>query len=300
MLTPPLKVEAIEYSNNNVWQIRHRITGGGLSFITNLHAFPYADIRISPFALVSPDTTFGTPNNPIEKLVIGDGTVIYGGLIAPSTFVCGDYVTIHKDVFVYGRSHCVIGHNSWFGMRCTLDCEGEYWEVGNNFGAGQDTHMWGHIAHGDVLHGCVYHDLSKGFCAGDDVWLVGRCTSAPVYHSSYSVALTESNLTKGMGPDQVWGGNPAKDLTGKLGPPYKPGESVEKRKIWQDAILDFRFSTGIDENLLLSIVSKFNVEHRTYIKDMKNPMLQDFFVFMLKKKKIKFVPVNHRKVTIDD
>lgn len=304
-LTPqrPELVSRVGYLGSNQWFFApdpSHVSG-------RIHAGPNADIRISDTAKISPDTVFGMPGKLIEKIVIGDGTTIYGGQIAPSQFVCGDYVTIHREVFIYGKSHCLIGHNAWFGMRCTLDCEGTYWEVGNNFGAGQDTHMWSHIAHGDVLQGCMYHDLSQGFRAGDDVWLVGRCTSAPVTHQSRSVALTESNLTKGMGENQVWGGNPAKDLTDKLGPPYgfdayhsdsKALTTKRKKAAWKVALDEYEEEA--DDSLLTSVVKRFNINDRTYEKDITDPDIEKFFLYMLKKKKFKFVPVNHQRVNLND
>lgn len=255
-----------------------------------------ADIRIDPTVKLGPDTIFGMPGKPIEKLVIGRHTTLYGGQYAPSKLVIGDFVTIHKDVFMFGKSSCVIGHNSWFGMRCTIDCEGEWWEVGNNFGAGQDSHMWSHIAHGDRALGCKYYDLSRGFSASDDVWLVGRCTSGPLHHDRLSVALTESNLTKPMGFNTVWGGNPAKDLTDKIGHPYE-STSAQIQRVFSEAVA--KFDQEHPDLPIGEIVGKFDLLERTFHGEA-TPETDTFHMYMLKKQKIKFVPANRPKVTIND
>jgi len=77
-----------------------------------------------------------SPGKPVDEMIVGDHVRLFGGIIAPYSFKCGDYTTIHDGVWCYGRKACEIGHNGWFGMRCTLDCEGGF-RVGNGFGAGE-------------------------------------------------------------------------------------------------------------------------------------------------------------------
>lgn len=219
-------------------------------------------ISIGKGTYLSPGLQIGLEGKQVEEFVVGDNCRIFAGKIAPRSFVCGDYVTIHEGVWCYGRNDVKIGHNAWFGMRCTLDAEGKF-TVGNGFGAGQDTHLWSHIRHGDVLVGSQYLSFGE-FVAGDDVWFVGRCTSSPVVHENFSVALTESNVTKGMGFNTVWGGNPAKDLTEKIGTPYRFTTPEERRVMFGLRVLAFSQKwPGVDIN---SVADTFDVDNRTYEK----------------------------------
>lgn len=250
-------------------------------------------VQIGKGVKISPDLQIGLPDKPVENFIVGDYSRLYGGKIAPRNFICGDYVTIHDGVWAYGRNDIVIGHNSWFGMRCTLDAEGGF-SVGNGFGAGQDTHMWSHIRHGDVVQGNRF--LSFGsFIADDDVWLVGRCTSGPAHHGARSMALTESNLTKDMPPDTIWGGNPAKDLTDKIGAPFDVLPIVDKIARFKGRVLEFIKQSGMDANKILEVAETFDVTSRTYIK-RHIPEEVALMRFLLPE--AKFVPQNNRRISL--
>lgn len=243
-------------------------------------------IKIGENVWLSPNLQIGLPGKRVELFETGDNVVIHEGIVAPRRFKCGDYVTIHEGVWAYGRNDIVIGHNAWFGKRCTLDAEGGF-RVGNGFGAGQDSHMWSHIRHGDTLAGCRYLSFGK-FIADDDVWLVGRCTSAPAHHGTRSVAMVESNLTKGMEPNTVWGGNPAKDLTDKLGRPYLYRDIVERMEAFNDRVqLFLADNPDVDEFDLLPVQSTFDVGNRTYHKT--GSVLEERFMRYLLPE-AKFVP----------
>lgn len=267
----------------------------------SIHVIEFADgtymtanarsVKIGKRTLISRNLQIGLPDKPVDQFIVGDGCRLFAGIIAPRNFVCGDYVTIHKGVWAYGRNNIVIGHNAWFGMRCTLDAEGGF-RVGNGFGAGQDTHLWSHIRHGDISMGCQYLSFGQ-FEAGDDVWFVGRCTSSPAYHSPFSVALTESNVTKGMEYNHVYGGNPAKDLTDRIGSPYKFPEMEERAKIFHRKMQDF----PMIDKLKAEDLDKFNPKERTYEKD--GTFLQHSIMrFLLPE--IKFVPQNKESVVFLD
>lgn len=257
------------------------------------------EIKIGVGVAMDPRIQIGTVDHPLGKFIVGDHSRLFAGQIAPANFVCGDYVTIHEGVWCYGRSNAVIGHNSWFGMRCTLDAEGGF-IVGNGFGAGQDTHLWSHIRHGDVLQGSNYLSFGE-FRAADDVWFVGRCTSGPYSHEQWSVALTESNVTKGMKSNHVYGGNPAQDLTDRIGPPYQLLSFSAKMRLFLERVDIFRrmyvdtssssqFRTDFEE-----LVKNFNVEKRTYKK--QNTAIEAAFMrFLLPE--AKFVPEDQQVVSL--
>jgi len=237
---------------------------------------------------MDPNIQIGMPEKPVQNFIVGDHARLFAGQIAPRNFVIGDYVTIHEGVWAYGRKDIVIGHNSWFGTRCTLDAEGGF-RVGNGFGAGQDTHLWSHIRHGDVIQGSRYLSFGR-FEAEDDVWFVGRCTSGPARHEAFSVALTESNVTKGMWNNHVYGGNPAADLTEKIGAPYETLQMEQKEERFAAKVADFPYKElpGFKE-----ILDTFDIERRTYRKT--NSLLEiQFMRYLLPE--AKFVPEDQRVV----
>jgi len=253
------------------------------------------EIKIGLGTAMDPNIKIGTPDRPLERFIVGDHVRLFAGQIAPKNFICGDYVTIHEGVWCYGRNDAIIGHNSWFGMRCTLDAEGGF-RVGNGFGAGQDTHLWSHIRHGDIVQGSRYLSFGQ-FYAEDDVWFVGRCTSSPSHHESWSVALTESNIVKGMESNHVYGGNPAKDLTEKIGAPYEPLTLEQKEERFQEKVDLFRYAyvPVPGEPEFAELVKTFNVEKRTYQKT--NSALEAAFMrFLLPE--AKFVPEDQPVVAL--
>jgi acetyltransferase-like isoleucine patch superfamily enzyme len=251
-------------------------------------AFVSKEVKIGIGTAMDPHIQIGMPDKPVERFIVGDHVKLFAGQIAPRNFVIGDYVTIHEGVWAYGRSDIVIGHNSWFGKRCTLDAEGGF-SVGNGFGAGQDTHLWSHIRHGDILQGSKYLSFQK-FSAADDVWFVGRCTSGPAHHEQFSVALTESNVTKGMKWNHVYGGNPAVDLTEKIGAPYEDLTLEEKEKRFAAKVAEFTYK---DLPEFPAILETFNVRERTYRKT--NSMLEIIFMRYLLPE-AKFVPDNQVRI----
>jgi hypothetical protein len=271
---------------------------GGMSVInfedgSNTSIFVEDEIRLGIGVAMDPNIQIGSPDKPLKRLVIGDHSRLFAGQILPAEFICGDYVTIHEGVWCYGREKVVIGHNSWFGMRCTLDAEGGF-KVGNGFGAGQDTHLWSHIRHGDTVQGSKYLSFHP-FEAENDVWFVGRCTSAPAHHERWSVAMTESNIIKPMQANHVYGGNPAVDLTDKIGAPYELLEVHEQEERFKAKVVEFErmvpneLSTNFDD-----MVSTFDVENRTYLK--QNTELEVAFMrFLLPE--AKFVPRDAPEVT---
>lgn len=251
------------------------------------------EVKIGIGTYMDPSIEIGMPDKPLKRFIVGDHARLFAGQIAPASFVCGDYVTIHEGVWCYGQSNVVIGHNSWFGMRCTLDATGDF-RVGNGFGAGQDTHLWTHIRHGDTIQGCRY--LSTGsFIAEDDVWFVGRCTSSPGHHAQWSVALTESNIVKDMERNHVYGGNPAVDLTDKIGAPYEDLEVSEKEKRFQAKVDEFISFTGPEyAGQIRRITDTFEVATRTY-KKTNSPIEIAFMQVLLPE--AKFVPADYPVVT---
>lgn len=249
-------------------------------------AYVTGSLSFGPGAMISDKLEIGMPDKPVESFIVGAQCRLYGGQIAPRNFIAGDYLTIHEGVWAYGRNDIEIGHNCWFGRRCTLDAEGMF-KVGNNLGAGQDTHLWSHIRHGDTLAG--HRWLKYGaLVIGDDVWLVGRTTTGPYVHGDRSMAMVESNLTKGMPENTIWGGNPAVDLTEKLGPPFvdRPGE--DRLTDFEERFTDFlRANPDVLLSELSAVAINFTISDRTYRKT-GHPLEVRFMRFLLPE--AKFTP----------
>ena len=257
-----------------------------------IETYVSSDLTIGQGTQISLDIEIGFPDKPVERFVVGDQCRLYAGQIAARNFICGDYVTIHEGVWAYGRQSIVIGHNGWFGRRVTLDAEGGV-HIGNNIGVGQDSHLWSHIRHGDTLVGNRWLKFGE-FRAGDDVWFVGRTTSSPADHGDRSMAMVESNITRSMPADTVWGGNPAKDLTDKLGAPFREVPIVERMEEFAERCNQFRQLNG-DMPTLDFVASTFDVESRTYEKT-GHPVEVSFMRFLLPE--AKFVPRGHERVEL--
>jgi len=267
----PLIVTAVHQVESTLWRAM-LADGSDIDMLARSVSFG-CDVSLSP------DIRIGLPGKPVDEIIVGDHVRLFGGIIAPYSFKCGDYTTIHDGVWCYGRKACEIGHNGWFGMRCTLDCEGGF-RVGNGFGAGQDTHLWSHIGHGDVAIGCRFLAFNE-FSADDDVWFVGRCTSSPEHHEAKSVALTESNVTTGMKMNHIYGGNPARDLTEKIGAPYIEMTVEKTKKVFADKL------AGYHGQVTPTLLSRFDVVSRTYEKQ-NDPDEVALMRFLLPA--IKFIP----------
>jgi len=284
---PPLRVRAVSPPDANHpdnWEIE--VGSRGLFGVVAAYIDKDAHVAIGRNVFISPDIQIGLPGKSLTSVEIGDGTTLYGGKFAPGALKIGDCVTMHDSTFMYGVSSCTIGHNSWFGMRTTLDCEGRGWHAGNNFGAGQDTHMWSHIAHGDPLLGCKFKSRAT-FTASDDVWLVGRCTASPGLYYSKSIAMVGSVLTKGMGSNEIWGGSPAKQLH-KMGRAYLTITEEEREILLKKALESYdKHIEPIDISRLMDC---FDVASRTYKKNLDDKELVAVHSWLLKKAKYKYTP----------
>lgn len=242
---------------------------------------------------IEPGVVIGTPEKPIDTLVIGDHVYIGKDCHFWSpTLAIMDYVKIHNHTMIYGRNKCYIGYNSWFGQNCIIDCEGGV-TIGHGVGAGAYSQLWSHIRHGDTLIGNKY--LSFGRLKVDsDVWFVGHCVVSPIHAKKKSMALVGSVITKDMEENHIYGGSPAKDLTDKLGAPFAD-VSVEDRLAEFNRRLDTFYSkndfpktiVGVTEFDFSKKISQFNVAERKYLK-LNSPEEIAFMKFLLPE--AKFIP----------
>ena len=192
----------------------------------------------------------------------------------------GDYCTIHRGCFIQsGRNaHVKFGHNCWIGERTVLDGKGGI-TAGNNIGIGIASHLYSHIEHGDINAGSKYFS-KKEMILEDNVWFVGQCLVSPIHAKERSMAMLGSVISHDMEINRIYGGIPAKDLTGKLGEPWTPAKFIdpnEQLSAMQDLIEEYlETRPWVTDSLLLPciefpinrdpLVTYFNVVTRTYTK----------------------------------
>ncbi len=247
---------------------------------------------------IEPNVSIGSPEDMIEELYIGDHVFIgHDSVINAKKLVIQDYTKIHNHAFLYGRSEAHIGYNCWFGQNCIIDCEGSV-SLGNGLGVGAYSQLWSHIRHGDISEGCRYLDFGS-LIVEEDVWFVGRCTVSPIVAQKKSVALVGSVVTKDMEENRVYGGSPAKDLTEKLGPPFREISLDEKVNIVRNKLAVFLSqNSDIDEDFFWitdkppCLEGEFSVLTRTYRKN-NHPEEVRFMKFLLPE--VKFVPVQETR-----
>lgn len=176
----------------------------------------------------------------VERLEIGDHTYIGPGVrIVGGSFSVGEYSKIHNDCYIYPKNGIKLGHCTWIGQGTHLDGTGGI-ESGDFLGVGINSALYSHIRHGDILEGC---QLDKdGFLEiGHDVWFVGMCLVSPVRVEDKSTALLGSVVTRDMKWNRTYAGNPAVDVTSKVGEPWKEVSLAEKtEKLIKE--IDFFFS----------------------------------------------------------
>lgn len=138
--------------------------------------------------------------------------------IAAPEVEIGNYVTIHRNTTIYGYSPVSIGDCTWIGQNVVLNCTAKL-TIGRGGIISAYSSIWTHFAGGDVLQGCRY-DEAAAVSIGEDVWIGVGATVSPVMVADRVLVLAGAVLTKAAPSNTVWGGNPAVDLTEKLGPPF--------------------------------------------------------------------------------
>lgn len=245
------------------------------------------NVNIAPSAVIRGLT------GDADEVIIGDNTYIGESVqIICDNFSIGDYSKIHHHTNIHGYKPCSIGHNAWIGQGSLLDSIGGL-AIGDNCCIGAYTHLWTHMKYGDTLEGCRFLSESP-MIVGKDVWFGGHCSITPVKIEDKSMALASSVVTKDMLYNRIYAGNPAVDLTEKLGNPFGDvtvSEKMEKMRKYLD-------DSGIDKKKIKIVeteaefksdeITYFSVSTRTYTKRQSAEEIE--FMQYLLPEKGKFTP----------
>jgi len=223
-----------------------------------------------------------------KNIKIGDGCYIGDNVqILVDDFELGDYCKIHNKSTLHGYKPMKIGHNAWIGQGTIIDSIGGV-TIGNNCGIGAYSQLWSHIRYGDPLEGCNYNSNSP-LTIGNDVWFVGHCVVSPITAKDKSMALVGSVVTKDMEENHIYGGAPAKDLTGKIPSQFTPLTLDQKWGIMNKYKLPSNIVLIENDNEIQNPnISYFNIVNRTYTKLRTDPEIK--FMELLQKDLIKFIP----------
>lgn len=232
----------------------------------------------------------GKTSEKARRVVIGDFTFIGSNThIAVDDLEIGDYVVLHNHSLVTGDKPCKIGHCCWFGQNVILNSAGGL-TIMRGVGVGAYSQLWTHIAHGDTLQGCLWNTV-KPLIVEDDVWFLGNCIVSPVIAREKSMALAGSVVTKDMEANHVYAGVPARDITEKIGKPFKPMPVEEKLRGLTNLLEAFYFKHAHFKRGSIKIVSHldeltkdgcttFDVSTRTYNKQLTDVEIA-FMKFLL-------------------
>jgi len=174
------------------------------------------------------------------SVYIGDNVFIGNDVtISLSSFSIGEYSKLHNHCLINGKDKVEIGDNCWIGQNSVLNGE-SFLKIGNNVGIGTYSSIWTHGYFGQLIDGCQIFSI-KPTVIKDDVWLIGSYNTIfpGVTIGEKAIVMGTSVVTKSILPNKIYGGNPAKDLTDKLGNPYIEINYSKKVKLILDTILDY-------------------------------------------------------------
>ncbi|MBU8869993.1 MAG: hypothetical protein KOO60_03850 [Gemmatimonadales bacterium] len=243
------------------------------------------------------NVTFGGPDvhisgirRPAKRIVIGDNVFIGKNVYAAiPELIVGDFTTIHQSCRFSGYTTLSIGHNVMVDQNSILNST-ERLEIGNGVCIGCYTQVWTHCRWGDTLVGFKF-DSKKPMTIHDDAYFCGNCYVSPVDVGEKAFVLGSSVVTKDLLPNHVYAGNPALDITDKVGAPYTEVSVTERKQDMQDRVDKFfegttkwsRESIEIVESWDFEIrpdVTYFNVADRTYSKRGAD-IEKDIMLFLL-------------------
>ncbi len=178
-------------------------------------------------------------NGKADRVVIGDHVFIGNDvrILAPEVYI-GDHTVIHNHTTIYGYAPVRLGDCCWVGQNAVINCAAPVW-IGDGVTLSAYSNLWTHFRAGDILQGCRF-DSEKPLALGDDVWIGVQCSVAPIVAQPRSLVLAGSVVTHDLEANHVYGGNPAVDLTEKLGPQFEEVSLEEKFALLKDLLLRFQ------------------------------------------------------------
>ncbi len=185
------------------------------------------------FLHVGQDTIFGERvqigaiGGEADEIVIGDNVQIGDDvrILAPKVRI-GDHTVIHHHTTIYGYDEIIIGDCTWIGQNVILNCTARL-TIARGCTISAYSNLWTHFSGGDPVFGCRFNS-QKPANIGEDAWIGVQASIAPVNIGAQALVLAGAVVTKDIPSNTVWGGNPACDLTAKLGAPFKPRSDTEK------------------------------------------------------------------------
>ena len=150
----------------------------------------------------------------------------------------GEYTKLHNHCLLNGKASVKIGHNCWIGQNCNLNGEADL-IIGNNVGIGTYSSVWTHGYFGELIEGCNIFSV-KPTIIEDDVWLVGSYNTIfpGVTIKKKTVLFGTSVITKSTEENNVYSGNPAQNITTKVGQPYANLSLNQKIEIIKNSLLE--------------------------------------------------------------
>jgi acetyltransferase-like isoleucine patch superfamily enzyme len=249
-------------------------------------------LELGKNVIISESAVIKGLTGPAKRVKIGDNTYIGDHVqILVDDLEIGDYCKIHHHTNLHGYLPLKIGHNAWIGQYSIIDSIGGT-TIGNNCGIGAHSQLWSHIKYGDDLEGCNYNS-TKELIIGNDCWFVGHCIVSPIVAKDKAMALVGSVITKDMEENHIYGGSPARDLTGKIPSQFKTLTVDEKYNkmiaYYNEAGSPFNVKIIKDSSEITEdCFTYFNVSTRTYTKLSTEEEIA-FMKFLLPTR-AKFVP----------
>jgi acetyltransferase-like isoleucine patch superfamily enzyme len=183
----------------------------------------------------------GAIGGQAQRIEIGDHASIDSDvrILAPRVYI-GDYTRISHHVTIYGYDEVYIGPCGWIGQNVILNSTAPL-RIGRGVTLSAYSNLWTHFTGGDVVEGCRF-DSARPCTLGEDVWIGVQASIAPVSIGDKALVLAGSVVARDIPANTVWGGNPAADLTAKLGRPY--GERTVRERFALVCHLLRRFNAG--------------------------------------------------------
>jgi acetyltransferase-like isoleucine patch superfamily enzyme len=228
---------------------------------------------------------------------IGEDVVISG----KGTLTLGDYVKVHRMVWVNVYSDIAIGHNSWIGEKSILDGTAPL-TLGDNVAVGTGSQIWTHISFGDTFSGCRLR-TSRAITLDNEAWLAGPVLLQAANLAPRVVVMGGSNVIADIDrSNTIWAGNPAIEVTQQMGgPPWDEVSIATKRARFKRLRKAYAAETGSEIDTFIDVdtlppiserdprVSYFEVDRRIYTK-IATSTEQGFMRWLLQRNKAKFTP----------